>query len=560
MIRLAELMQRGDGGQPVALHRGREYDFAAFRACVAYRAGELAETSQRNYALYCDDAYPFAVSLFALLHAGKRVWIVGNNRPGTAEQMRAHGCQLVGDWQGHFDYKLDSQTSISEPAPCPALDPGQAKLVIFTSGSTGDAQAIPKSLSQLQAEVDTLERLWGSRLGASRVLATVSHQHIYGLLFRVLWPLAAGRCFHSETAVDLEFLSKLPHPACWIASPAHLKRLSREVDWLGIGALRAIFSSGGSLPEQSAEQLLDFAGQAAIEVYGSSETGGIAWRQFPEQDWTLFDGLSLRASDAGALLNSPYLPDGAPYVLDDIVDLQGQGRFSLRGRRDRIVKIEQKRLSLDDMERRLLDCGWFDEATALVLQGRRDTVAVTAVLSGQGLELLQRQGRNALVKRLRATLMAWFEPVLLPRRWLFLNCLPLTAQGKLDTGLLRSLLSNECGRLPTVQSAELEACQVELRLKVPRDLRYFADHFPGYPILPGVVQIGWAEYFARLLLAFSGEFGHMEAIKFVKPILPDCELKLKLNWQADRGKLSFQFFADERTYSSGRLIYRATSA
>ncbi len=66
-------------------------------------------------------------------------------------------------------------------------------LVLYTSGSTGAAQPVAKNLGQMAAEVAHLEKQFGALLGAADVISTVSHQHIYGLLFNVLWPLAAGR-------------------------------------------------------------------------------------------------------------------------------------------------------------------------------------------------------------------------------------------------------------------------------------------------------------------------------------------------------------------------------
>ena len=67
------------------------------------------------------------------------------------------------------------------------------RLVIHTSGSNGEPVAIPRRLAQLDAEVRALQQAFGAGLDEALVLGTVSHQHIYGLLFRVLWPLAAGR-------------------------------------------------------------------------------------------------------------------------------------------------------------------------------------------------------------------------------------------------------------------------------------------------------------------------------------------------------------------------------
>ncbi len=552
MIRLPELMLGQQRCQPIARHRGRIYNAEHFRSAVAFWANGLADESNGQYALYCDDAYPFAVLLFALLHAGKQVWIAGNNRPGSAEQLQHLGCALIGDWQAGFNYRLDAEGSNN--LDWQVLDSRQNNLVIFTSGSTGVPQPIFKSLAQFQAEIESLERQWGQQLADSQVLATVSHQHIYGLLFRVLWPLAAERCFESEAAINPETVLKHVGKACWIASPAHLKRLERDIAWDRMAALSTIFSSGGALPAQTAEQIARHGGQTVIEVYGSSETGGIAWRQYPDSAWTLFGGLHLTDTEDVTLLRSPYLISDAPYPLEDVIDLQPDGRFLLHGRRDRIVKIEEKRLSLTEQEQRLLASNLLADAVVLVLERPRHTIAVAAVLSADGEGLLRLSGRKALIRRLRDALTPWFEPVLLPRCWLFLNGLPQTSQGKLDTPLLTQLLSSD-GRLPKLQALIVTENSADLLLKIPDDLRYFPDHFPGYPLLPGVVQIGWAEHFAKLLFRFQAVFSTMEAIKFVKPIRPGYELRLRLNWHADNRKLNFNYSDDSGSFSSGRLIY-----
>ena len=300
----------------VACHAGQHYSARQFANAVEYWADKLQAQPFKNYALYTEDAYPFAVLLFALLHAGKQIWIPGNNRPGTAEQLSSD-CQLLGDWQsaGCFNYRLDAPEYSSRPSLSP-LNPLDHQLVIFTSGSTGQAKPIAKCLNQFQLEIDTLEQRWGEQLDDSEAVATVSHQHIYGLLFRVLWPLSAGRCFHSQAYINPETLvNAVQHkPAYWIASPAHLKRLDQQTPWGGISGLKAIFSSGGPLPENAAQQIFSSSGQAVIEVYGSSETGGIAWRQ-QEKAWTLFTGMRLSSIDGKWWLQSPYLqiPPSPPF-------------------------------------------------------------------------------------------------------------------------------------------------------------------------------------------------------------------------------------------------------
>jgi len=145
--------------------------------------------------------------------------------------------------------------------------------------------------------------------------------------------------------------------------------------------------------------------------------------------------------------------------------------------------------------------------------------------------------------------------VVLPRKWLFVNTMPLTAQGKIDRQLLKSLLDFDSRKLPQVLSLEIAQDNVRLGLRVPEELRYFPDHFAGYPVLPGVVQLAWVEHFGKLFFTMDKPFSHMEVIKFTQIIQPGAELTLALDWKAATGKLYFNFSSERGVYSSGRMIY-----
>lgn len=544
---LSQLKQRQN---PIAYHSGHYYTGEQFYASVALWTQRFQAQSEQNYALYTEAAYPFAVLLFALFHAQKTVWLASNNRPETAQQLQQHG-QLIGDWSDEFVYDLDTEITID--VPLSALNAHDTQLIIFTSGSTGEAKPIIKRLAQLETEIAALEQQWGQQVG-DVVLSTVSHQHIYGLLFQVLWPLVSGRCFHSQRYLNPENL--LHHAqnikACWIASPAQLKRLTTDTPWSDIANLSVIFSSGGDLPEFAAQQLLLNAQQAVIEIYGSSETGGIAWRQ-QRKAWTLFTGMKLTPQGDKWQLHSPYLLNSV--LLDDQLELQTDGDFILRGRLDRIVKIEEKRLSLTELEQYLRATPWVAEAFTLSLTAQRDLIAAALVLTETGQDLLATQGRNALLQVLRNQLHQRFEAVLLPRKWLFMNSMPLTQTGKINQFLLMQLFNADTSKLPYTHSVvHHENNHLELLLKVPANLRYFPNHFANHPILAGVVQIAWVEHFARLFFDINESFQTMEVIKFVKLIHPNDELKLTLHWQADSKKLQFTFSKAEQICSSGRLV------
>lgn len=545
---------------PLALHQGRLYRSDQFAAAVGRWTRLLRRKPDRRYALYAHDAYPFAVGLFALLHAGKEVWIPGNNLPETARQLKQEGCRLLGDWPEAEPFDPDVRLTGDLARVPDALDQHAPGIVLFTSGSSGQPKAVTKTLRQLQAEIDSLENHWGKLLNNASVAGTVSHQHIYGLLFRVLWPLSAGRCFHSSMYLSPEALlaGGDPRQISWIASPGHLKRLDEHSPWQGIGGLSAIFSSGGPLPAETAAQIFTCAGRPVIEVYGSTETGGIAWRQTCgrlDVPWQPFEGIEIQWSEGKPYLYSPYLNGRDGLALDDRLTPLDDGRLLLHGRQDRIVKIEEKRLSLTALEQRLQETPWVSEAYALVLARHRDIVAIAAVLSDAGAIRMKTQGRNAFIKHLRRNLAESFDAVALPRKWLFVNSIPSTAQGKVNRELLTSIMNTDTRTLPRVLAAETDAGSLRLHIKVPKDLRYFPDHFPEFPLLPGVVQVGWAEHFGKIYFPISAPFSHMEAVKFGKMIRPNDELHLCLEWREVSGKLYFQYTAGSHAYSSGRMVY-----
>jgi hypothetical protein len=542
---------------PVAWHNGHIRNRQSFCAEVARYTALLLPQARQRYALYYQDAYPFAVLLFALLHAGKEVWIPGNNRPATAEQLASLDCQLLGEWGGveTLPDPLPRSEAILKP-----LNLAGAQLYIFTSGSSGEPKAIAKTLLQLQLEISALERQWGQRLGRAQAVATVSHQHIYGLLFRLLWPLAAGRCFHSPLYLSPEPMLKAVRetPAYWVASPAQLKRLDDETAWDEIARLTFIFSSGGALSQETAQRIEQRSGRTVMEIYGSSETGGIAWRQTAaEAAWTPFADVALTPGSERCFLRSPFLPGTEPYPLDDAIAIHKDGRFTLSGRLDRIIKVEEKRLSLDELEQALRQSDWVTESHCLLLKDGRDRIAAVIVPTEKGRAVLERQGRAALTGSLRKQLLQAFDAVVLPRKWLFMNLLPSTPQGKIDNALLLKLMRLDPCKFPRLLSCRFDNATVRLELHARRELIYFKGHFPEQPILPGVAQLAWVEGYGKILFGIEQPFLTMEVVKFKKIIQPEALLTLTLEWKEANGKLYFELNSGSDSHSSGRMVYGA---
>jgi len=94
---------------------------------------------------------------------------------------------------------------------------------------------------------------------------------------------------------------------------------------------------------------------------------------------------------------------------------------------------------------------------------------------------------------------------------------------------------------------------------VAADNTWFEGHFPGLPILPGVVQIGWAVHFAGVTCGFDGGVSALEQVKFKRPIRPGARLTLHLKPDAAARKVRYEFRDAEFTYSNGTLNFGSSA-
>ncbi|NIF25557.1 AMP-binding protein [Pantoea sp. Tr-811] len=522
-------------------------------------AGGLRQRGITRLAVHLDDAAQLAAALLGAWRAGVEVLLPADLQPATRARWQAQVDLWLSDQPG--DATLASLLGTALPAA--DLDLAHCRISLCTSGSSGEPKRIDKQLCQLANEVTALEQLWGNTLGNAWIIGSVATQHIYGLLFRVLWPLCAGRGFERRQLPFPEDLQRASreHPAfAWVASPALLKRMGDNLDWPALGPVRKVFSSGGELPAEAAERLQQRLGQWPTEILGSSETGGIAWRQ-GDALWQPFAGVQLSQDEQGALrIASPYLPDGQVEQSADAVEFNEAGHFRLLGRLDRIVKLEEKRISLPMLEQALCSHPWVAEARLGMIEEGRAYLGALLVPTAAGLHALRNQGRRALVATLRAHLAGHCEALALPRRWRLLRQLPLNSQGKLPQATLQALLLAQRNLAPEVLEQRREGGELHLRLAVPLDLACFPGHFPQTPVLPGVVQIDWAIALAAELLDGERRFAGMEVLKFQQLVRPGDELALTLRLDTERGKLYFAFTCAGLPCSSGRILLEAACA
>ena len=250
------------------------------------------------------------------------------------------------------------------PTKVPLQD-GEAGLICFrTSGSTGHPCSMIKEASNLLTEIDQLIKQF-SFTSEDSFLCSVPICHIYGFLWGYLLPKFLGSpiMITSNLASTVKELES--SYTNWISTPALIETIFSGSFRPQQVRLKTIISSGASLNPNIALDLYDSYGIEVIEIYGSSETGGIGFRKtYKEEGFTLFDGVEIKIDPNFIMkVKSPYLSRSIRQQnsIVNILDSEGffqsgdtgniqRGKLYPGGRIDRIIKINGKRIHIDTVE------------------------------------------------------------------------------------------------------------------------------------------------------------------------------------------------------------------
>jgi len=210
---------------------------------------------------------------------------------------------------------------------------GSRRLTFTTSGSTGEAKPCAQAWEDVAQELDALAGLFAGR---RRVVGLVPRHHIYGFLFGVLlprWldvPFCDGRAGGGVAAWRAGDLV--------VGFPLRWELLARAGARIASG-VHGVTSTGPIDPEV-VRRLRRQGLERMVEVYGSSETGGVGWRENPAAPYRPLPHWTLRAGGA-ELERAPAAGAGPARAVTapDHLEATAGGGFRVRGRRDAVVQV-----------------------------------------------------------------------------------------------------------------------------------------------------------------------------------------------------------------------------
>lgn len=411
----------------------QELDQLANAWCTAHGgalAGQIVIFSELNGVGW------FTVFL-GLLKADAIAVALDPGEPPTAQRATATAIKAPFLWR---------ENGLEATGPLARVRGDGRRVVKLTSGSTGAARAVVFTDAQMLAD--------GRQVCASMAIgprdlnfALIPLGHSYGLGNLVVPLLAQGTALVCGSAA-------WPHaigadiarwkPTVFPAVPALLHALAEsDLPRAQLRSVRTVISAGAALAPEIAQKFHAKFGKKIHSFYGSSETGGITYDRTghaagegrsvgrPMKGVRLIFGRGGRfvvSSEAVFTLGNRrrYGKLGA-FRPADIGALNALGELVLAGRTGRFVKIAGRRLNLAEVEQTLKQLPGVRGAFVAMHRARTDSLAAV-VASDQSIADLR--------LALRERLASWK----IPRQFVVVPELPITARGKTDTRRLLELL------------------------------------------------------------------------------------------------------------------------
>ena len=551
------LLQSRDHAAPLCWRAGLPISAAQFIAEAQVLARDLPDGRPINL---CQDRYHFALGLAAALLRSQTSLMPPNALPDTLRQVPAGATPylLIDDdppgSDGLHKHRIARPAGVPPAQQVPGIAADLEAVCLLTSGSTGAPQPHAKRwgalVANITAEAERLAAmvqrpalagitLAGPTLAGITLVATVPAQHSYGLESTVLLALLGGASFDAGrpfyTADIADALARVPEPRALVTTPFHLKTLL--LAGLELPPVALTLSATAPLsPQLAAQAEAAFQGQL-IEIYGCTEAGQVASRRTTAgETWQTLGELritrDLVAHEERFTVVGGHVLEPTP--LADVLELQDDRHFKLLGRANDLIHVAGKRSSLAHLNFHLnripgVDDGVFwlpDERAEGIVRPVAFVVAPTL-------------SAHTIIAALRGHLEAAF----VPRRVVHVQAFPREATGKLTAASLR--------RFALQTLADLDGDTV---VTIPTDHPAFAGHFPGHPVLPGVVLLSLVmqALAARpALVEHLGATPQISNAKFLHPVAPGAQLRMALAPQG--AGVSFEIHHGDIAVARGQL-------
>jgi acyl-coenzyme A synthetase/AMP-(fatty) acid ligase/3-hydroxymyristoyl/3-hydroxydecanoyl-(acyl carrier protein) dehydratase len=321
-------------------------------------------------------------------------------------------------------------------------------------------------------------------------------------------------------------------PFVIVSSPSFLEKMAKyEIDFSQIP--KRILTAGAKLKDE----VRDFFSKTTeiIEIYGSTETGVIAYKK-NSLNFKKFNAVKFSTDENNCIIVKSDFFMEEEIKMEDVIDKISEEEFSLKGRNDRLVKIKEKRVSLVELETAIKEYPSVIDCCCLKYGEILASVVVTKDIS-------------LTDKVLKEHLSKYSE--IIPKKWRFLDEIPKTDTGKVDKSRIEEIFGLNLSYPFVLERRQQDNC-VELDVIFKKTSNFFKGHFPNIPVLPGVVQLFYANWFAREVFKIDISKKEAKKVKFTNIIRADDKVTIRL--ENNEKNVDFTYISGGIVYSSGTFV------
>lgn len=246
----------------------------------------------------------------------------------------------------------------------------------FTSGSTGFPVGALKTKENILSEIEVLSSLINKNSKINKVIVTVPFIHFYGSLMGLFFPLINDiDIVLKEHFLPNDLLDMIDENSLVVTTPLYIKSLNRVSSSKDLSKSLFISSTGPLLAEDAKEFKNKFSTNI-IQIFGSTETGGIAYKFNDDILWTPMEKIITSTNSNNELkVESPFISNiiyekefkqtNHQIQTFDYVEFEKE-KFKLIGRSSQILKIAGKRYSTIQIEHILEKVEGIEKAVVFV--------------------------------------------------------------------------------------------------------------------------------------------------------------------------------------------------
>lgn len=509
-----------------AVYDGKKsYTFGELKLLIASQCEFLADKSE-NVIICGDNNFNFIINFFGAFFCKKNIYLVTDKKIlRTFDQDCYFADNIAGMSKSDYEF--------------PNVDFDKGMIHFYTSGTTGNSKIINKSLNNLIKEGQDIGEFFGLTDKNLTVVSSTSMSHLFGLTFHLMMPFCNGLKVGTKSISYPENICE--DNLIFVSSPSFLSSiLKHNLEF--IIPPKYIISAGSKLEDKVFEHLENKS--KVIEIYGSTETGVIAYKTHYSAPFTVFDSVKINVYDDCAEIISDYSYEHCVKI-NDKIEIKNDKLF-IKNRTDRLLKIYEKRVSAPALENKIKESEFIDDC--YVFKNGEKPVCICA-LSDKGKEFIIKNSPLKMTKFMKSFVREYFE--IIPQKWKYIDEIPMTNSGKINKKNIEKIF-NINSSLPIILDRKINHNEIIYKIFFNKNCNFFEGHFPEFKLVPGVVQLYLAKEIANAHYDLELGQGQWKKIKFSNIIEPDKIINLKL--EKDEKYLLYEYFDDEKKYSSGTFL------